>query len=785
MKTQHVLPKTALRTGLTLARVVPMAALVWTCTADSRGPTAPEVDSGAPARAGTSAGTTSLDALVADGFDRMITEGWGEVDTGGIWRIDSHMLSAFSVSESTGRITKFDNSPRNAVASEGYGLDVTGLAAFSIDVMPDRPNRYFTVQVYARRDDRVTDGDFFYRFRIRAYGNGKMDVRVEKTVNGHDTWLTSDRKLDFSFAAGQRYWIRWESTGTSPSTTLRMRVWPDGMDEPAGWDIDTTVDEPALDVPGTTGVRVSGPNGSEQVSWPVTFSFDELFYGTPSASEPPPPENQAPVANAGGPYSGVLGGAVQFDGSGSSDPDGDTLIYAWDFGDGATGTGATPTHTYAAADTFTVRLVVTDSRGLSSEAATTTVTITEAPNQAPVADAGGPYSGTAGSAIAFDGTASSDPDGDTPLTYSWDFGDGATGTGATTAHTYSSSGTFTVTLVVTDARGTSGEPATTSAVITEAPNEAPVADAGGPYAGNTGSAIDFDGTGSSDPDGDLPLTYSWDFGDGSTGTGATPSHAYDEAGQYTVTLVVSDSRRGLSAPSTSMVDVDAAPVSSTLLVADDFGRTVSNGWGSADVGGLWRIDSHRLGDFSTNGSQGLITKSDYYPRNAIATNGYGLNVRGVISFSIDTPVDYPNRYYTVQVYARRDDRVNDGDDYYRYRVRLFGDGGMDVRVEKNVRATSAWLSENIPVPTTFVPGRKYWIRWESVGTSPSTRVRMRVWADGEQEPSGWAIDVTVDEPALDVVGTTGVRVSGPNGDEQTTYPVTFAFDDLEYAEIPQ
>ena len=83
--------------------------------------------------------------------------------------------------------------------------------------------------------------------------------------------------------------------------------------------------------------------------------------------------NRAPVANPGGPYSGLANVPVNFDGSASSDPDGDPLTYMWAFGDAGSGTGATPSHTYLTGGTFTVALTVTDagSPPLSSSASTT------------------------------------------------------------------------------------------------------------------------------------------------------------------------------------------------------------------------------------------------------------------------------------------------------------------------------------------------------------------------------------------------------------------------------
>jgi hypothetical protein len=71
--------------------------------------------------------------------------------------------------------------------------------------------------------------------------------------------------------------------------------------------------------------------------------------------------NRAPTADANGPYSGVAGSPVSFDGSASSDPDGDALTYAWDFGDGGNGSGDKPSHIYTAGGVYNVALTVTDS----------------------------------------------------------------------------------------------------------------------------------------------------------------------------------------------------------------------------------------------------------------------------------------------------------------------------------------------------------------------------------------------------------------------------------------
>jgi PKD repeat protein len=97
------------------------------------------------------------------------------------------------------------------------------------------------------------------------------------------------------------------------------------------------------------------------------------------------------------------------------------------------------------------------------------------------------------------------------------------------------------------------------------PNNSPTADAGGAYNGIEGIPLSLDGSASFDPDGD-PLTYTWDFGDSSGGTGVTLSHTYASDGAYTVELTVDDGNGG------SSTDTTMATIAANLLpIADPDG----------------------------------------------------------------------------------------------------------------------------------------------------------------------------------------------------------------------
>ncbi|NWF69667.1 MAG: PKD domain-containing protein, partial [Chloroflexi bacterium] len=202
---------------------------------------------------------------------------------------------------------------------------------------------------------------------------------------------------------------------------------------------------------------------------------------------------------------------------------GSITTYEWIFGDGNTSNQRNPTNTFTAVGTYNVILRVTGPGGSSN----VTRQITVENPQVPAPDA----------AFAVDLST-----GQTPLTVrfanqstgqivsqTWDFGDGTTpSTEVSPVHTYTSAGTFTVTLRVI---GPGGQDTATTTITTTAPPNAPVAAfTANPTSGDFPLNVTFTNT-STDA-----TSYSWTFGDGGTSTSANPTHNYTAAGTYTVTL---------------------------------------------------------------------------------------------------------------------------------------------------------------------------------------------------------------------------------------------------------
>ena len=149
------------------------------------------------------------------------------------------------------------------------------------------------------------------------------------------------------------------------------------------------------------------------------------------------------VADADGPYSGFQGEPIQF--YGSADGGEEPYSWNWDFGDGKSSTQQNPTHIYSSPGNYQVILEVTDNDD-ESDTDSTSCHVTEV-TEGVSANADGPYQGTVGESIQFQGMATG---GVPPYTWEWDFGDGGSSTQQNPTHTYTNAGTYTATLTVTD-----------------------------------------------------------------------------------------------------------------------------------------------------------------------------------------------------------------------------------------------------------------------------------------------------------------------------------------------
>ena len=205
--------------------------------------------------------------------------------------------------------------------------------------------------------------------------------------------------------------------------------------------------------------------------------------------------------------------------------------YAWTFGDGSTGSGATASHTYNNPGTYRAGVTVTDAYGLTASRETSDITVTP-PFQVTISAS--PTSGQAPLSVAFTSAPSY---GKAPYTYLWRFGDGTTSSEASPAYAYKLPGAYDASLTITDSNGK----VATSSTVRIAASEAPGLRASisvSATSGNSPLTVDLtsvveNATGA--------VEYDWSFGDGANSSEANPQHTYYEPGIYTVHLNVTNS----------------------------------------------------------------------------------------------------------------------------------------------------------------------------------------------------------------------------------------------------
>ncbi|MDC1287530.1 PKD domain-containing protein, partial [Gammaproteobacteria bacterium] len=294
--------------------------------------------------------------------------------------------------------------------------------------------------------------------------------------------------------------------------------------------------------------------------------------------------NSAPTSLAGSDQTAPLNTTVQLDGSGSSDPDGDALTYAWSLVSTPSGSTAaisdpasiTPQFLIDLPGTYLAQLIVNDG---TVDSAPDTVEISTI-NTPPVAVAGPNQSVIVDAQVQLDGSGSSDVDGD-QLTFLWSILSAPAGSAAQLSDSGAVmptfdpdlAGDYQIQLVINDGADNS---VPDTLILTTTVNLAPTANAGTDQLAQIAGLVSLDGSGSNDPE-NQPLTYRWSFVQVPAGSSATlsntvierPMFTVDIVGSYVIQLIVND---GIS---------DSAP--DTVVVSTDNNRPTADAGSDADA----------------------------------------------------------------------------------------------------------------------------------------------------------------------------------------------------------
>lgn len=276
-------------------------------------------------------------------------------------------------------------------------------------------------------------------------------------------------------------------------------------------------------------------------------------------------------------------------------------------------------------------------------------------------------------------------------------------------------------------------PPASTAPPAPAPNQSPTAKIS---ASSSDFVATLSGADSSDPDGKI-ASFAWDFGDGTSGSGAQIQHVYEKGGTYTVKLTVTDDR-GAKHTATYSLTITAPPA------FDSFSRSAANGWGTATGNGTWVVSGGSAA-FSVADGVGKISLAPSHTREALVPTVLAAGTLTETKVSSDQVADGAAGHVTVV------GRMV-GTNYYGGRVRFEPGGVVRVYALRNETA----LANSYVLPQSYKAGTRLNVKVSVTGTSPTT-VKVRVWVVGTAEPGTWNVVASDSHAALQKPGSPGLN----------------------------
>lgn len=278
-------------------------------------------------------------------------------------------------------------------------------------------------------------------------------------------------------------------------------------------------------------------------------------------------------------------------------------------------------------------------------------------------------------------------------------------------------------------------------------------------------AVSLNASASSDPDGTI-TGYAWNFGDGSSGSGATVSHTYAAGGTYNIVLTVTDNG-GATGTTSRQITVSSGTVP-LVLARDSFERTVASGFGSAEVGGAWSTWGSPGTALSVNGGRGNVAHSNAASSgtaylNSVSTSDLDLWAK----LSLDKVTNGGGSYLTVVGRSRG----TSGE--YRAKISVSASGAVTLQLVRSSGGETVLGTANPGF--TYSAGDQMQLRLQSTGLSPTT-LRAKIWKVGTTEPAAW--QVTAQDSTAALQGPGGIGFSTYLSGSATNLPVTVRYDDL-------